>query len=90
MLLTNPIVTHIEGFYSTFRIPPLPWRGGTGTHFRNSKWKAVLSFGPFFLDFGPDQDFIHEICPDLHKKFRIWRKMDEWKLVFFIMNSTMK
>ena len=65
MLLTNPIVTHIEGFYSTFRIPPLPWRGGTGTHFRNSKWKAVLSFGPFFLDFCTNPDFFREIGPEM-------------------------
>ena len=31
MLLINPIVTRIEGFYSTVRIPPSPWGGG-GDH----------------------------------------------------------
>ena len=41
---------------------------------------AVVPFGPFFPDFGPDPDLFQEIGPDLHKKVRIWPKMDEFTL----------
>ena len=39
--------------------------------------RAVLPFGPFFLDIGPDPDFFEEIGPDLHQNVRIWLKMEE-------------
>ena len=30
-----------------------------------STYNAVLPFGPFFPDFGPDPDFFHEIGPEM-------------------------
>ena len=34
-------------------------------HFGLSRWLAVLPFGPFFPDFGPDPDFFEEIGPEM-------------------------
>ena len=57
---------------------------------------AVLPFGPFFPDFGPDPDFFQEIGPDMvricTKKSGFEQKWMNFrlKLIFFIMNLTMK
>ena len=56
----------------------------------------MLPFGPFFPDFGPDPDFFQEIGPEMVRIYikksgfdQKWMNL-RWKLVFFIMNLTMK
>ena len=38
----------------------------------------MLPFGPFFPDFGPDQDFFEEIDPDLHPVLPMSRFFTTW------------
>ena len=69
--------------------PGVRWLQACPLNIGNIWLRAVLPFGPFFPDFGPDPDFFSRNwsrnAPDLHEKVRIWSKMEKLmlKIVLF-------